>query len=286
MSEHLVEMAGALVRIKDGRIEVLTDPTVRCCPLRQDIYGCQEESRETVERSLREHMDVLGMYGPERVLEIQDRPVSFGASEIISDAMAEGLVDAAVVVCEGTGTVVVARPDVLSAIGAHMTGLVRTDPIPEIQRGLTERGCILLDGMGTIDQLQGFREAAKAGFKKIVVTIAGKQAAEAKDLRGEGRRLDIEPTIFAVHTTGVDGEQAARLAEDCDVVWSCASRWIREVVGRRALLQIGVSIPVYALTRRGKALVLNRALNFDGGLVIHRATLPCLRENRQPQPLQ
>ncbi|NYT01173.1 MAG: DUF2099 family protein, partial [Methanosarcinales archaeon] len=92
MTEHLVEVAGALVRIKDGRIEVLTDPTVSYCPLRQDLYGCREESRETVERSLREHMEVLGMYGPGRVLELPDRPVSFGASEIISDAMADGVV--------------------------------------------------------------------------------------------------------------------------------------------------------------------------------------------------
>ena len=69
------------------------------------------------------------MYGPNRVLELDEKPVSFGASEILMDAMAEGLVDAAVVVCEGAGTVVVARPEVLQAVGAHMTGLIKTEPI-------------------------------------------------------------------------------------------------------------------------------------------------------------
>ena len=39
MSEHLLEMAKALVRVKDGKVEVLTDPKIRCCPLRQDLYG-------------------------------------------------------------------------------------------------------------------------------------------------------------------------------------------------------------------------------------------------------
>jgi hypothetical protein len=38
MSEHLLEMAKALVRVKDGKIEVLTDPGVRCCPLRKIAF--------------------------------------------------------------------------------------------------------------------------------------------------------------------------------------------------------------------------------------------------------
>src|SRR5512139_31011 len=100
MSEHLLEMAGARVKVKDGTIEVLTGPAVRSCPLRRDLYGIEKESRESVERILQGHMQELGMYGPERILELQEKPVSFGASEILSDAIKEGLVDAAVVVCE------------------------------------------------------------------------------------------------------------------------------------------------------------------------------------------
>lgn len=145
MTEHLLEMAKAFVRIRDGKIEVLTDPQIRCCPLRRNLYGIENESRETIAGALRQHMSDLGMYGPQRVLEIDQRPVAFGASEILMDAMAEGLVDAAVVVCEGTGTVVVARPEVLQAVGAHMTGLIKTEPIKEIQSGLETRGCLLLD---------------------------------------------------------------------------------------------------------------------------------------------
>ncbi len=113
MSEHLLEIAKARVRVKDGKIEVLTEPLIGCCPLRRDLYGIEKESRETVERVLQGHMQELGMYGRKRVLELQEKPVSFGASEILMDAMREGLVDAAVVVCEGAGTVVAARPDVL-----------------------------------------------------------------------------------------------------------------------------------------------------------------------------
>jgi hypothetical protein len=41
-----------------------------------------------------------------------------------------------VVVCEGVGSVVAVRPVVLQAIGPHMTGLIETEPIAEIQEGL------------------------------------------------------------------------------------------------------------------------------------------------------
>ena len=64
------------------------------------------------------------------------------------------------------------------------------------------------------------------------------------------------------------------LADNCDLVWSCASKAVREIVGPKAKMQIGISIPVFALTQEGKRLVLNRALRFPDGLVLHRASLP------------
>jgi hypothetical protein len=70
MSEHLLEMAKALVKIKDGEVMVLTDPLVGRCPLRSSLYGCKEESRETVERVLKGHIEELGMYAPHRVLSL------------------------------------------------------------------------------------------------------------------------------------------------------------------------------------------------------------------------
>ncbi len=168
-------MAGALVRVRDGKVEVLTEPAIRSCPLRRDLYGIKIESKETVKRVLEEHMAELGMYGPKRVLELENKPVSFGASEILSDALSEGLIDAAVLVSEGAGTVVATKPEVLQAIGAHMTGLVKTEPIEEIQEGLEERGCILIDRQGTVDQVLGFERAVDAGYRRIAVTVAGAQ---------------------------------------------------------------------------------------------------------------
>jgi hypothetical protein len=57
------------------------------------------------------------------------------------------------------------------------------------------------------------------------------------------------------------------------------------VVRGRAALQIGITIPVFALTLEGRRLVLNRALHFRGPLVIHRGQLPQVPKNKQPEPL-
>lgn len=285
MVEHLLEMAKALILIKDGEILVLGDPLIKSCPLRKELYGCEQESKETVKRVLRKHMDEYGMYGPNRVLESHEKPVSFGASEIVMDAMLEGIVDAAVVVCEGAGTVVVNNPNVLQAIGAHMTGLISTGPIPEIISELRNKGCFVLDERCIIDQVQGFRKAVELGFKKIVVTVTGERAGDARVLREMGERLGVRPIIFAVHNTGIGENEARMLAQYADLVWGCASRHVREIVGKSSKVQIGVAIPVFAVSDVGKKLVLNRAYHFEGSLIIHRASLPFNHENRRPEPL-
>ena len=285
MSEHILEMAKAKVRINDGKIEVLSDPGIGFCPLRRDLYGILEESRESVERVLKIHMGQCGMYGPARVLEMDEKPVSFGASEILSDGMKEGLLEAAVLACEGAGSVIVSRPDVLQAIGAHMTGLIRTEPVAEIQDGLEARDAILLDRNAGLNQLKAFEKAVAMGFKKIAVTLAGEDAPDASDLRRRGKDLGVATVILAVHTTGVTSSQAEALAESCDLVWSCASKAVREEARERALLQMGLAIPVFAFTLTGKRLLLNRAMHFPGQLVMHRAALPLAPEDKQPRPL-
>ena len=202
------------------------------------------------------------------------------------DAMNEGLVDAAVVVCEGAGTVVAARPDVLQAIGAHMTGLIETEPIAEIQEGLAKRGCLLLDRQATVDQVQGFEMAVAAGFQKIAVTVAGSQCRRSHCPAGDGGKARGQgPFCWQCTPPASAMQQASVLAESCDLVWSCASKAVRDVVGKKACLQMGISIPVFALTDEGKRLLLNRALHFAGPLVMHRAGLPLAPEGKQPEPL-
>ena len=277
-------MAKSKVLIEDGKVKVLSPPKVKRCPLRQTLYGCEEESEATVKRVLESHIEELGMYTSDRVLELEEGPVTFGASEMINDALRQGLLDAAVLVCEGVGTVIVDNPKVIQAIGAHMTGILETQPIPKTRRKLESLGCSAL-GDCVIDQTKGYSKAVDLGYEKIAVTVSGQSANETKRLREMGERRSRRPLILAVHTTGISKRSAEALARHADVVWGCASKQVREVIGPKALLQIGTGIPVFALTPEGKQLVLNRALCLRAPLLIQRAKLPSLAAERQPDPL-
>jgi len=286
MSEHLIEMAKAKVLIKDGEVRVLTDPKIRRCPLRQKIYGNEQETRETIKKTIENHIKELGMYTDNRVLELDEDPISFGASEMMMNAFQEGIIESAVVVCDGAGTVVVTRPKVVQAIGAHMTGLIRTDPIPNTQNGLRRLGSYLLDEEATIDQVKGVRSAIGRGFKRIAVTITGLQSEEAEIIREiEEEHKEVSIIIMAVHNSEITEEDALTLADNADLVWACASQKVREIVGKKARIQIGIGIPVFALTDIGKRIVLNRAFYFKDTILIQRRELPLIPEGTQPEPL-
>jgi putative methanogenesis marker protein 8 len=277
-------MAKSQVLIEDGKVTVLSPPQVRRCPLRKNLYGCESEDEGTVKRVLESHIRELGMYTSRRTLSLEDDPVSFGASEMINDALREGILDAAVIVCEGVGTVVTERPEVLQAVGAHMTGVLETEEIPATRRRLLRKGALTL-GSCEIDQVRGYELALEHGYKKVAVTISGDRARDVLALRAKGREVGNVPIILAVHTTGISRAKAQQLAKGCDIVWGCASKWVREVVGPKALIQIGTGIPVFALTVEGKRLVLNRALHMRDKLLIGRSQLPALDQKKQPEPL-
>ena len=285
MGRHEIEVAKSRVRIEDGKVEVLSDPLVKRCPLRSHLYGCEEEDRETVKEVLESHIKDLGMYTSDRNFNLVDDPVSFGASEMIMDAMRDGLLDAAVSVCEGVGTVVITQPEVVETVGAHMTGIISTTPIPEVRRGLLRRGSFILDKKCTIDQVKGFQKAVKAGYSHVAVTVVASRPEDAEKIRELAKKLRAETLIMAVHSTGIDEAQAERLAKSCDIVWACASKAVRDVIGPKALMQIGTGIPVFALTRLGKLIILNRALSMPDQFLVHRAKLPRLDVERQPRPL-
>ena len=66
-----------------------------------------------------------------------------------------------------------------------------------------------------------------------------------------------------------------------DIACASASTILRNEVGNRALLQVGVTIPVYALTEKGKELVLDYLVVFKDKLVVFRTGgLPYEIKNR------
>jgi hypothetical protein len=72
--------------------------------------------------------------------------------------------------------------------------------------------------------------------------------------------------------------------EEADVVCASASKILRKEIGNKALMQLGVTIPVYSLTEKGKKLVLAYLTEFKDKLVVFRTgKLPYHVENKGPK---
>ncbi|MBS7643299.1 DUF2099 family protein [Candidatus Bathyarchaeota archaeon] len=284
-AKHIIEVAKACVVIEDGIIKKIGKPRTKYCPLYEDLYHAKRITKQLIKSILEYKIENLGMYTEHRKLD-HDDIVPFGTSEIVKTAMKKGLLDSAVLVCEGAGTVITNDPNLVQGIGARLTGILYTTPILGIIEKLKSRGAVVLDpAKATIDQIKGVTKAAELGFKKVAVMLAGHDARKAAELRRLEKKLGIEVWIFVLHTTGIKVREAKRLVKSADVVWGCASKVVREVIGPKALVQIGTAIPVFAVSERGKMAILARAEMIKEPLALLRVKPPVLAAERQPKPL-
>jgi hypothetical protein len=72
--------------------------------------------------------------------------------------------------------------------------------------------------------------------------------------------------------------------ENSDIVVSCASRYIREFAN--SLVQVAAAIPLFALTQKGKELVIERAKDIKSLIFINIMKLPVIPEHKQPKELK
>jgi len=279
--EHIIEAIGKTkVVVRDGRVVEVGDPVICCCPL-AERFGrpVREMTKDAIRENIEERIRSFGMCTPDReVLAGQDF-VLFGASELISCAIRRGLLDGAVIACDGAGTLVAQNPELVQGIGGRMSGLVKTSPIPAVIGRIEANGGRVLDPeTGAIDQVKGVAFARELGCRKVAVTVAGADDAETI------RRLFPETLIVGVHTTGLSADESERLVAVADIVTVCASRHLREAAGRVALLQGGAAIPVFALTREGKDVILEKIRETDSPIFIKGERLP-VAGKRGPEPL-
>ena len=268
------------VIVQDGKVIEVGVPRVRSCPLARR-FGLPvdpitpERVRENIEHRIR----TFGLCTPGRQVLMGGEFVGFGASELLSFALMQRILDCVVIAGDGAGTVLAPNPDLVQGIGGRMSGLVRTCAYPEVVARIEDGGGYVLDpGNGTIDQVKGVALAYEKGYRNIGVTVAS--AADAGTLR----RKFPDVFLIAVHTTGISIEDALVFAGTCDLVTSCASRNVRDIAGSRALLQAGSSIPVFAMTRAGKDLLLEKVRALDQPMVLMSAALPFDMGNL-PDPL-
>jgi putative methanogenesis marker protein 8 len=271
MDEHVIEGLGkARIVVRDGKVAEVGEPMLAYCPIFDKHRGIKKIDRDVIASNIQFRIDDFGMCTPDRVLSMKDF-LSFGVSEIICTAIRQKKVDAAVLVCEGCGTLVVTDPDMVQGIGGRVSGLVSTTPIP----GLIERvgpQNVLDPGTARIDQVEGVKKAIGMGFKNIAVSVIdGSTAYKMKQLEKQYPGTSIY--TFIVHTTGMSKEEADLVFRHADVCTACASKHIREAGEKKAICKVGDSIPIYGITPRGKQLIAER-IRFMGRPIVPKPGAP------------
>jgi putative methanogenesis marker protein 8 len=279
---HIMELLGRCrVRVDGEKAQEAGEPMIEWCPLFDKIRGIKEVTSGAAAENMDFRIKNHGMFSARRRLEMGTF-VGFGASESMMTGLKAGIIDAAVTVCDGAGSVITANPDLVQGMGGYISGLIETDPIPEVLEGIRARdGHVLSPKDGRIDQVEAAAYAAAAGYKRFAVTVA--DAASGEKLREMEKLAGVRIMIIGVHLTGLSREDAARLLAVADIVTACASKHIREQV--KPLVQVGTAVPLFGLTRWGKELLVERAKEVEQQLLINTMPLPVLLEKKQPRPL-
>jgi putative methanogenesis marker protein 8 len=280
---HEIYCCGARVRISENGVKVLSEPTVDYCPLHEAMYGTKKIDSETVRKSVEMKITGFGFCCQNRVFDAEPI-VAYGASEMMRVWLEKGLIDCAAVACEGAGTVITFNGELVQAIGARLTGIIKTSPIQEVIKHIEAKGGAILDKTtAEIDQVEGVKRAFGLGFKRVAVSVAGFQAKAISEIRDFEADAKADVLVFSVCNTCVSKSNVGYIAK-ADVVCASASKLLRTEIANKALLQLGMTIPVYALTEKGKRLVLAYLAEFKDKLVIFRTSrLPYLAKNRGPR---
>lgn len=271
MDEHVIEGLGkARIVVRDGKVVEVGEPLLYYCPIFDKHRGIKKFDRGVIAKNIEFRIKDFGMCTPDRVLAMKDF-LSFGVSEIICTAIRQKKVDAAVLVCEGCGTLVVTDADMVQGIGGRVSGLVSTTPIPVLIERVGKAN-VLDPTTAKIDQVEGVKKAIAMGYKNIAVSIIdGTMAKKMKDI--EKRHRGVNVYTFVVHVTGMPRKEAEMVFEHADVATGCASKYIREVGAKKALCKVGDSVPIFGITPRGQALIEER-IKFMGKPIVPKPDAP------------
>lgn len=198
-----------------------------------------------------------GYFDTNRPLNSCEANVLFGASETLFSAFESDLVDAAVIVSNNLGTIITTNASNTQGAVKRMTGLFHTSPSEKFVKTAQSAGIYpVFPVTAKIDQVAGVKEAIRKGYRRIAVSVAADDNRLLKEL-GELETDDIKIYKFGLCSTGVGKETAQIMRDYADVVWSCASKYVKEYIEPSSILQVGIKIPVYVMTTEGWELIYN-----------------------------
>lgn len=275
---HITRMFGSyiILRREDGVLASIkaTSVPIKYCPLMIKLLeevghekstelisaikeGNQESSSKLMCKLIDEVVIKGGYFDTSRPLNSCEANVIFGASETISSGFKSNLLDAAVIVSNNLGTIITTNSSNTQGAVKRMTGLFYTTPNEEIMTTARNSNIIpVFPYTGEIDQIAGLKEAIKKGYKKIAVTFAASDNNLLKYI-SYLEQTGITIYKFGLCSTGITEETAKIMQENADIIWSCASKYVKEIIEPNAIAQVGIKIPVHIMTKKGWELVRN-----------------------------
>ena len=263
MDEHIIEALGRTrVVVRDGKVVEVGEPKINYCPIFDKNRGIKEITSEAVRKNIEFRIKDFGMCTPERKLRMKDF-LSFGVSETLSTLLDENMIDCAVIVSEGCGTVILADPEFVQGMAGRISAFISTTPITKIIETIGPEN-VLNPETAEINQIKGVLKAIDMGYRNIAVSVVS--AEDTKKLREiEKENEDVNIYIFAAHVTEMSEEDAKTLFDTADVITSCASKYINEVGKEREVFKVGASVPIFGATEAGEKF-LKRRIEKIGGL--------------------
>jgi putative methanogenesis marker protein 8 len=263
MDEHITEALGRTrVVVRDGKVVEVGEPKINYCPIFDKNRGIKEITSEAVRKNIEFRIKDFGMCTPERKLRMKDF-LSFGVSETLSTLLDENMIDCAVIVSEGCGTVILTDPEFVQGMAGRISAFISTTPITQIIETIGPEN-VLNPETAEINQIKGVSKAIDMGYRNIAVSVVSSE--DAKKLRAiEKEKENVNIYIFAAHVTEMSEEDAKTLFDTADVITSCASRYINEVGRDREVFKVGASVPIFGATEAGEKFLKTR-LEKIGGL--------------------
>ncbi len=253
---HVYEVLGmSRVVIVDGEVVEVSEPEIKYCPLFKKLCDMESISKEKIRENIEFRIKDFGFCTENRVVRAKDY-VTFGVSEILSTALANGEVDAAVIAADGCGTAVITEPALLQGLCGRISGLVETSPL-QVVLDAVGRDNVLDPETVPLDMVKGAELADSKGYQKFSVTVAKPEDAAALRQKYGDRVI-----IVGVHTSHVTHDGARKMFDNCDMITACASGPMRrEAELRQDVLVAGNKVQIYGVTKTGKNLVLDKLMS-------------------------
>ncbi|MBO4348589.1 MAG: DUF2099 family protein [Candidatus Methanomethylophilaceae archaeon] len=253
---HVYEVLGmSRVVIVDGEVVEVSEPEIKYCPLFKKLCGMESISKEKIRENIEFRIKDFGFCTENRVVRAKDY-VTFGVSEILSTALVNGEIDAAVIAADGCGTAVITEPALLQGLCGRISGLVETSPL-QVVLDAVGRDSVIDPDTVPLDMIKGAELADSKGYRKFSVTVAKPEDAAALRQKYGDRVI-----IVGVHTSHVTHDGARKMFDNCDMITACASGPMRrEAELRQDVLVAGNKVQIYGVTKTGKNLVLDKLMS-------------------------